>query len=93
MLKTIDGITLNTALATEVAHFSNGRERGDPLHVSETLYRQKQTWFLRRRARGREDLIPIMADKAQRWLREKNFIGCLAAHFGERVRRPQVSSL
>ena len=46
---TIDGITLNTALATEVAHFSNGRQRGDPLHASETLYRQKAAWFLRRR--------------------------------------------
>ena len=45
MERTIDGITLNTALATEVAHFSDGRERSDPLHVFEVLYRQGQTWL------------------------------------------------
>ncbi len=64
MERTIDGITLNTALATEVAHFSDGRPRGDAAHVFEILYRQGQTWFLRRRRGSKEELIPIMADQA-----------------------------
>jgi hypothetical protein len=92
-ITTPDGTHLNTALATEVAHFSDGRERSDPLHVFEVLYRQRQTWFLRRRRDGKEELIPIMPDQACTWLRQKHFIGALARHFGERVKRTPASAL
>ena len=88
-ITTPDGTRLNTALATEVATFSDGRERKDPLHVFEVLYRQGQVWFLvRQRARidPKKELIPITADQACTWLREKAFLGPLAQHFGERVK-------
>ncbi len=92
MLKTIDnGTTLNTALATEVAHFSDGLPRTNPRHVFEVLYRQGQTWFLRRRRDGEEDLIPITPKQASSWLAQKNFIGELGYNFGERVQRRPVS--
>jgi hypothetical protein len=93
MLKTIDGITFNTALATEVAHFGDGRERSDPRHVFEMLYRQGPHWFLVRRRDRKEDLIPIIPDQACTWLRQKNFIGQVALHFGERVKRTPATVL
>ena len=39
MQQTIDGKSYNTATAFEIATFSDGRRRGDPLHVSDVLYR------------------------------------------------------
>lgn len=92
-LTTADGTTLNTALADEVASFSDGRERSDPAHVFEVLYRQKQHWFIRRRRDGKDELIPFTADQACTWMRQKNFINALGQHFGERVTRTPVSVL
>ena len=74
MEKIVDGQTLNTALATEVAHFSDGLPRTNPRHVFEVLYRQGQTWFLSRRRDGEEKIIPITADQACMWLSQKHFM-------------------
>ncbi len=93
MLKTIDGITYNTATAREVAHFSDGRPLGDPLHVFDTLYRSNVGWFVHRRRGGEESIIPFTPQEAQGWLKEKNFIGALAQHFGQRVKRTPASVL
>ena len=61
MQSTIDGIEYNTASGTsfEIAHFTDGRQRGDPLHVFEVLYRTGQSWFLHRRRGGVETIVPL----------------------------------
>ncbi len=93
MERMIDGISYNTAIATEVAHFGDGRERSDPLHCFEVLYRQGPAWFLVRRRNGKEEIVPMMATEACTWLKQKNFICALAQHFGERVKRTPATVL
>ena len=87
MQATINDVAHNTATAFEIAHFTDGRQKDDPMHVSERLYRQHGGWFLRRRQRGREAIVPMTPDDACKWLREKRFDGALVTWFGEKVER------
>ena len=71
MQATIDDVSYNTALSHEIAHFSDGRQRGDPLHTFEVLYRTGSAWFLRRRRDGCENYRAFDARGNARVVRAK----------------------
>ena len=87
MQVTIDDVTYNTALSHEIAHFSDGRQRGDPLHTFEVLYRTGSAWFLRRRRDGCESIVPLTPEQTRAWCEQKRFDWVLARWFGHPVKR------
>ena len=78
------------ATASEIAQFTDGRRPGDPLHTSETLYRQRSQWLLLRRQGSINSVVPLTPKESQAWLEQRCFIGQLAQWFGERVRKPRA---
>jgi hypothetical protein len=93
MQRIIDDTTYNTATALDVATFTDGRQRSDPLHVVETLYRgPKGAWFInRRQGGGAGTIVPQTPAQAQNWLSLKRFDGALARWFGDRVKKPAAA--
>ena len=91
MESTTDGTTYRTETAFEIATFGDGRQRSDPLHVFETLYRgPKGAWFIHRRQGGVETILPLTPKESQAWLGQKNLLGQLARWFGEPVRKTRA---
>jgi hypothetical protein len=81
------------ATASQIATFTDGRLPGDPLHTSETLYRQRSHWFLLRRRDGHENIIPLTPEETRKWCEQKRFDHVLVRYFGERVKRQAASLL
>ena len=89
----INGVAYNIVTAFEIAQFIDGRRPSDPLHMSETLCRQRRQWFLRRRRDGVASIVPLTPEQTREWCEQKRFDWVLARWFSERVKRTPASVL